>query len=299
MTERTGPDVGLPWWPADRSEAADRAPLTRARIVETALRLIDRDGLDALSMRRLGDELGAGATSLYWHVPNKDVLLDLVLDEILGEAADRFVSSDDWRTELRDAANTLRRVLVRHGHAAILCAERQAIGPKALAGLDRWLGDLIRAGFEPRLAMMTVNTIVNFASGWAVFECRTPAGPIGEGRTPAEIDALVLEGMRALPADRYPALVGVVTSMEPVSSDEQFAFTLDSIIEGVAARLATQIGPPGLAALEAPTAAPGAPSEPAAPHSPGVPEPPAAPAGPAVPEPPRRRPASGWSVVPE
>ena len=83
----------VPWWPAERTpEPQDgREPLTRARIVDAALRIIDRDGLDALSMRRLGDELGAGTTSVYWHVANKDQLLDLVLDHVLGEVSAEVV----------------------------------------------------------------------------------------------------------------------------------------------------------------------------------------------------------------
>src|SRR5262245_55293692 len=71
------------WAPA--GSRRERELLDRDRIVDAAIALADRDGLDSLSMRRLGQELGAGATSLYWHVRSKDELLDLVLDRIIGE----------------------------------------------------------------------------------------------------------------------------------------------------------------------------------------------------------------------
>jgi AcrR family transcriptional regulator len=83
----TKPDIPPPPWQRlpDRSSRRRREPISREAIVKAAIDLLDREGLPALSMRRLGDELGAGAASLYWHVGSKDGLLDLVLDEIIGE----------------------------------------------------------------------------------------------------------------------------------------------------------------------------------------------------------------------
>ena len=76
-----------PWW-RTRGDASrgERRPLTRDAIVEAALAVLDRDGLSGLSMRRLAQELGAGAASLYWHVGNKEELLSLMLDRIVGES---------------------------------------------------------------------------------------------------------------------------------------------------------------------------------------------------------------------
>ena len=75
-----------PWWRTrDEADRAERRPLTRDAIVEAALTLLDRDGLSGLSMRKLAQELGAGAASLYWHVGNKEELLSLLLDRIVGE----------------------------------------------------------------------------------------------------------------------------------------------------------------------------------------------------------------------
>ena len=81
------PQIPPPPWQQlpDRQARRRREPISRDAIVAAAIRLLDREGLAALSMRRLGDELGAGAASLYWHVGSKDGLLDLVFDEIIGE----------------------------------------------------------------------------------------------------------------------------------------------------------------------------------------------------------------------
>src|SRR5215470_1661045 len=98
-------DAALPWWPAERPPREEAGePLTRARIVKAALDLIDEEGLDALSMRRLGSRLGAGATTLYWYVSSKDQLLDLAVDEIFGELSLDPLEGDGWRSQVEAVA---------------------------------------------------------------------------------------------------------------------------------------------------------------------------------------------------
>jgi AcrR family transcriptional regulator len=228
-----GDPVTLPWWPSDRTEHGGRDPLTRRRIIEAAIRIIDAEGLDALSMRRLGQELGAGATSIYWHVANKDQLLDLVLDEIMGEVASEVRGAGGWCERLTDAARAVRRVLGRHPNASVLLGERPTIGPNALDALELVLSELAAAGFDRRSAMLTVNTVVNFAAGWAVFECRKPAGELAEGKSPEELGELLHTMMISLPAGRYPNLVASAGEIVGIGTDEQFEFALQAIIEGV------------------------------------------------------------------
>lgn len=240
MGSSTGSAPGLPWWPAERAaeHTGGREPLTRARIVEAALALIDREGLDALSMRRLGEELGAGTTSVYWHVANKDQLLDLVLDEVLGQIGEEVEEAPgDWRETMRRVAWGMRRVLVRHRNAVSLLGERMGMGPRALDGVERAHAALIRASFPDRLAVLTVQTVVNFASGWAVFECRQPQGEHVKGRTLAELDAQVAEMLRLLPPDRYPSLAAAATTYAHVSWEDQFTFGLERLLDGIAGEL--------------------------------------------------------------
>ena len=89
--------------------AGAREPISREAIVKAAVDLLDREGLAALSMRRLGDELGAGAASLYWHVGSKDGLLDLVLDEIIGEQQVPDPDPARWQEQLKEVARHQRR----------------------------------------------------------------------------------------------------------------------------------------------------------------------------------------------
>jgi AcrR family transcriptional regulator len=223
-----------PWWHGERAPRSDdREPLTRERIVRAALALVDRDGLDALSMRHLGDELGAGTTSVYWHVPNKDALLDLLLDEILGEVVEELPEGEDWLETLRSAAAGLRRVLLRHRNAAPLVGERMPIGPKALAGVEWLLGRAIAAGLPPRDALLTISTVVNFASGWAAFECRTSATAEASGRSQDELDALIVERMLSLPAERFPAIVAAVGMAGDLTPDDRFSYGLELLLRGI------------------------------------------------------------------
>src|SRR5580700_2959567 len=110
LNEASG-DIPPPPWQRlpDRSARRRREPISREAIVKAAVDLLDREGLPALSMRRLGDELGAGAASLYWHVGSKDGLLDLVLDEIIGEGQVPDPDPARWQEQLKEVARTMRR----------------------------------------------------------------------------------------------------------------------------------------------------------------------------------------------
>lgn len=226
----------LPWWPAERSSGdGDREPLTRSRIVEAALRLVDRDGLDALSMRRLGQELGAGTTSVYWHVKDKDQLLDLMLDEVLAEIGREVDTSGDWRHLLRSVAERFRAVLVRHRHITPLLGERPTLGPGSIGGLELLFSSLLEAGFTPREAVLASQAVISFGSGWAVFECRQTYAPAIKGRTQADVEAEVAGMMALLPADRYPALKAHGHLFNDVGWDEQFEYAVERMLDGIAA----------------------------------------------------------------
>jgi AcrR family transcriptional regulator len=212
-----------------------RETLSREEIVDAAVRVLDTDGLDALSMRRLGQELGAGATSLYWHVRNKDELLDLVLDRLVGEIVDEvsLAAPADWRVVAGDVARAFRRVLVRHRHITPLLGVRQAVGPNALRGLDMLVGRLSATGFTPGEAFIAGNAVINWAAGFAVFECRSPLGPGAtaeeQARYGREYDAF----LGALPPDRYPMMSQLGSLMASVTADAQFEYGLARLLDGI------------------------------------------------------------------
>ncbi len=148
--------LDLPWWPKPAARTVQREPLSRDQIVAAAVQLIDAEGLEALSMRRLGQALEAGATSLYTHVRSKDELLALVNDLIAGEILReiKLDPSAPWREQAAECARAVRRILAkRHPHAAALFA-RSGAGPNALAVVEALLGVLRPAGFEGKVLLV-------------------------------------------------------------------------------------------------------------------------------------------------
>lgn len=228
----------FPWAPVERGAPA-REALTRDQIVDAAIRLLDKEGLGALSMRRLGQELGAGATSLYWHVRNKDELLDLVVDRIIGEVvAEVVMRPDDWRWTAAETARTFRRVLVRHRHVTPIMGVRPTLGPNALRGMDTLIGVLIGAGFTPRDAVLTANTLINWAAGYAVFECRHPLGPDATAEEEAAYMRDLNGFMASLPRDEYRWMIELAPEMAACTADVQFEYGLDRMLDGIALRQA-------------------------------------------------------------
>ena len=119
--------------PPDRGE---RRPLTRDAIVDAALVLLDREGIAGLSMRRLAKELDVGAASLYWHVGDKEELLGLLLDRIVGETEVPDPDPENWREQVKELARDNRRLLQSHRDAAQISLGRIPIGPHSVPGVQ-------------------------------------------------------------------------------------------------------------------------------------------------------------------
>jgi AcrR family transcriptional regulator len=220
----------FPWAPPEEASATAREPLTRDQIVAVAIRLIDQEGLDAFSMRRLGRELGAGATSLYWHVKNKEQLVDLVLDELIGEVVADVAVVEGWRPQLTEVARAVRRVLLRHRRVAPLLGERPTIGPKSLDAAEFVMRTLLDAGFDERSASMASGALVNYAAGFAMFESKSPGGT-GDSPEAREMAKAVLAYFASLPKDRYPSMARVARLR--ISEEDQFEYGLQRLLDGM------------------------------------------------------------------
>ena len=119
-----------PWWRTrDEPGRGERRPLTRDAIVEAALTLLDREGLAGLSMRKLAQELDAGAASLYWHVGNKEELLSLLLDRIVGEGEPPEPDPPNWQEQVKQMGRDSRRLLLSHRDSAQISLGRIPAGP--------------------------------------------------------------------------------------------------------------------------------------------------------------------------
>jgi AcrR family transcriptional regulator len=156
--------------------ARKRTPLNRQRVLAAAVGLADRDGIDALSMRKLGAELGVEAMSLYNHVSNKDDLLDGIVDEVASEFEDPGdVAGADWRAVVRRCAMTEHEVLLRHPWVAMLAESRVMTGPVRLRYYDALLGVLRGAGFSALGAYRANLVLDSYVYGFTLQEVAWPA----------------------------------------------------------------------------------------------------------------------------
>src|SRR5262245_65716738 len=139
-----GQPPGLPPSPfqrvPERGPGRRRDPLTREAIVSTALRVLDRDGLDKFSMRRVAEELDTGAASLYWHVGSKDGLLDLVMEEVIGEQEVPDAEPERWQEQIKEVARNMRETILRHRDIVRVSIGRIPMGPNALRSEERRVG---------------------------------------------------------------------------------------------------------------------------------------------------------------
>lgn len=211
-----------------------REPLSRERVVAAALRIVDADGLDALSMRRLGAALGVEAMSLYHHVPNKSALLDAVVEAIMVEDLEQVAPMDGpWPDRLRWIAAGYRRLLLRHPNAVALVATRPLATAGSMRIVERCLAELTEGGLTPPEALAALNAAVVWTLGYVVAEVgRLPGAAPG-----ADPDA-VERAVAALAPVEFPLVTDAVAGTTWGLPDGEFMFGLDAVVRGVEAVLA-------------------------------------------------------------
>lgn len=140
-------------------------PLSLERIVATAVDLLDAEGVDGLTMRRLADRLGSAAMSLYWHVDNKEAVFDLALDRVLEyRGPPQMVEAQDWRTEIGHMLEDWRASMLRHPWSASLLP-RRALGPSILNRLELLSRTLSRAGVAEAELNVAIWSLWNYVMG--------------------------------------------------------------------------------------------------------------------------------------
>jgi AcrR family transcriptional regulator len=203
---------------------AKREALTRERILRAALAIVDRDGLAAISMRRVGDELGVEAMSLYHHVASKAAILDGIFETVLGElpAATR---SRSWQAALRERARALRTVLRSHPNALPLFATRPAATPAAIAHVEAALEVLRTAGFSARDALRTFQVLVAFTVGHTL----TSYAPVA----PDDAADPAYDG---LSEHEFPRIREVAPLIAAGDLEPEFEYGLDAMLAGIEQR---------------------------------------------------------------
>jgi TetR/AcrR family tetracycline transcriptional repressor len=196
--------------------------LTRQKVVDTALALLNQVGLDGLTTRRLATELGVKSPALYWHFRNKQELIEEMAATLLLAAGMGGPRADEsWRDWLRRRAHTYRRILLDHRDGARLVV---GIGPghAVLAEFDQELAALVERGFTALLALRAITTIAHCATGFVLQE---------QARPPA------VRSDRAPPAAELPTLMAAVAA-GGADPDASFDQSLALVLDGIAVRLA-------------------------------------------------------------
>ncbi len=215
-----------------------REPLTRERVLATAMTVADTDGLAAVTMRRVASELDVEAMSLYHHVPSKEDLLDGLADVLIleiTEAVHRATPETDWRLALRNRCLVAREVILQHRWAPALIGSRTQVPASLMAYFEEVLATMIAGGLSYHLAHQGLHALGSMVLGFTQELFAIPEGETDPGEdVEAELEAM---------AASFPHLTAMVAS-EVHDHDEdplgwcdtqvEFMFTLDLILDGLA-----------------------------------------------------------------
>jgi AcrR family transcriptional regulator len=241
------PEIPPPPWrrAPHRPSRRRRDPISKDAIVTAAIALLDREGLAALSMRRLAEELGTGAASLYWHVGSKDGLLDLVLDQVIGEQKVPDPDPDRWREQIKEVARVQRGACLRHPWVVRVSIGRIPMGPNALRYSERILAILRAGGLPPHLAVQGYLLLIATINGFTIDETGVDDAPAA-GDSPLPIDPVDLQQVAdmardyiaALPASLFPNMTALADEFAFSNPDERFELLIDIFVDGLSRRAA-------------------------------------------------------------
>jgi TetR/AcrR family transcriptional regulator, tetracycline repressor protein len=205
-------------------------PVSDEAIVEAALGLLDREGIDAVTMRAVAESMGITAPTVYWHVENKEGLLERLYDRLCSEVA--LPSSGPWQDRLRLLANSIRAVFAAHRDAAKLAVGRFPLGPHGLQVTELALAALAEAGLAPEDMAHGAFLFFGYVTSFAYQETILPT-PVA---TNSRSDALkrIEQYLLALPEQQFPQVSRSARALSQPGLDRRFAFGLDQVLLGLA-----------------------------------------------------------------
>jgi AcrR family transcriptional regulator len=215
--------------PAGKTDRSSRARLSRDQVLTTAIALADAGGIESLTMRRLGDELGVEAMSLYNHVSNKEDLLNGMVDAVFGEI-ELPSHSEGWKSSIRKRSVSFRAMLSRHPWATGLTDSGTNPGPSTLRHHDRVIGTFRNAGFSVAMAAHAFSALDSYIYGFAMQEKSLPF------TTEEETAAMAQVMLAQFPATEYPYLAELTAEhvLKPgYNYGDEFSLGLDLILDGL------------------------------------------------------------------
>nr|SBO98923.1 Transcriptional regulator, TetR family [Nonomuraea gerenzanensis] len=231
-----------PPWRKPRRPAQVKRQLSQELIVETGLRVLDAEGFDALSMRRVAQELDTGPASLYAHVSGKEELLELIYDRVLSEVRLPEPDPSRWKQQLRAYALEIHRVFREHPDVARAALATIPTGEHSLRMGEFTYGLLIDAGMSPRQASLVMDRLTLYLVGdayegsvhWARMRASGMSGPEEYFQS---FVAQITAYYRALPGERFPHLREHVDDLTADDGEDRFAYGLELLLDGIEARM--------------------------------------------------------------
>ena len=229
-----------------RRSRADKPVLSREAIVRAALRIVDEEGFDAVSMRRVAQEFGTGAASLYAYVANKDELLDLIVDQVMAESVvARQEPAEDvaaWQEQLKHMARSGYQAMVAHRDVARAFLGRVPFGPNGLRSVEAMLGLLRAHGMPDYVAAYAGDLLGQFVVSTAVeHDIWRQRYPGATREQIADVMGEVGDYLESLPKEDFPNLTTMARIMVGLSTQtpmpDRFELGLDIIVRGLAAFL--------------------------------------------------------------
>lgn len=236
MTTGSG-EPFLPWQQYEKPSRT-RTPLSRDAIVDAALKIVDEQGLAALSMRAVAQALGTGPASLYAHVANKEQLIDLVMDRVYGEFEIPQADPARWQEQVREFVRSAKRVLLSHRGLAAATLGAPPMGPNGLRLMEGSIA-LARAAGLPDSVAAYVGELIGQYTAVTALEEETFRDRFGSA-TEEQISEWVgqfRDYLLSLPAQQFPTLIELTRTgdlMSPGTDQERFELGLDIILRGLA-----------------------------------------------------------------
>lgn len=240
----------LPWRPGSprraQPERATKIPLTRAQIVRAGLRIVQAEGIDAVSMRRIAAEFDTGPSSLYAHVTNKDELLQLMFDEMCALVPIPKLEPGRWKEQIKELARSGYRAMLDHNDLARAALATIPSGPNAMRVSDAMLGMMLAGGIPARVAAWALDRIFLYIVADAYENSIWRAEVAGTGTDKetfiAQLTADLAAYYEQLPEDQYPNLRRHAQDMVAGGGGERFEFGLDQLVDGLDKYISTPAG---------------------------------------------------------
>jgi AcrR family transcriptional regulator len=214
--------------------------MTREAIVEAALRVLDKVGVDELSMRLVADELRTGPASLYWHVRGKDELLQLLFERLNDEIELPEPDPTRWQEQLKMVGRQVRALAQRRRDYARISLGRIPSGP-SLARFAEWMFALLLPVGVPDQVIAYVGDLLSlYVGAYAFEESLGPPSPTGEPLTPNQIGDMFRDYLRSLPTAQFPNVHRAADLLFAGDADARFEFGMEVLVRGIESYISTR-----------------------------------------------------------